>query len=178
MKQVSRAEHFKDCQLINFCQFLRNTCQENLLGISGSVRPRHHQSLCFLFLFSFFLSFYLFFFSRDDVSSANRNPILLKTALQSSLGRPPLHEPGQQHLRFQKCRIRVGWRRKLFPVRRKYCRKWTNFFLITKLFCHANCIVFLATKLKLNVDIHTISFIVPFAYMTSIFELVESGEVT
>lgn len=164
MKQVSRAEHFKDCQLNNFCQFSRNTCQENLLGISGSVRPRHHESLCFLFLFSFFLSFYLFFFSRGDVPSANGNPILLKTALQGSLGRPRLHESGQQHLLFQKCRVRVARRRKLFPVRRKYCRKWTNFFLITKLFCYANSIVFLTTKLKLNVDIHAISFIVPFAH--------------
>ena len=146
MKQVSRAEHFKDCQVNNFCQFSRNTCQENRLVKSGSVRPRHYESLCFLFLFSFFLSFYLFIFSRGDVPSANRNPILLKTALQISLGRSRLHESGQQHLRFQKCRIRVGRRRKLFPVRGKYCRKWTNFFLITKLFCYANCIVFLATK--------------------------------
>ena len=116
--------------------------------------------------FFFFLSFSLstFFFSRGDVPSANGNPILLKTALQSSLGRPRLYESGQQHLRFQKCRVRVGRRRKLFPVRRKYCRKWTNFFLITKLFCYANSIVFLTTKLKLNVDIHAISFIVPFAH--------------
>ena len=132
---------------------------------------------CVFFFFFLSVSLSTFFFSRGDVPSPNRNPILLKTALQSSLGLPRLHESGQQHLRFQKCRIGVGWRRKLFPVRRKYCRKWTNFFLITRLFCYANCIVFLATKLKLNVDIHTISFIVPFAYTTSIFELVESGEV-